>query len=421
MSVDLDEIKARLQAVRERTLLLMSPLSPEAMHRQVDEIMSPPVWDLGHIAAQEELWLVRGLLGRESMFPDHEAIYDAALTPRSARGDIELLNESACLDYLAAVRTGALLALETTDLGPDAPELTRDGYVFEMIAEHEAQHTETLLQALKLLPAGSYVPPVRQPVPAVAEAPGGWTAVDGGTFTMGAPDRGFAYDCERPRHTVEIAPFEIGRHPVTNAAHAAFVADGGYARSEFWSADGWAWRRRLAVEAPLFWERDGEGGWLERDYERREPIVAERPVCHVSWFEAEAHARWAGARLPTEAEWERAAEGADADIAAGATLDQLTFAPAPSGSRPDTAARSGARQLIGDVWEWTSSSLDGYPGFRAFPYREYSEVFFDGGHRVLRGGAWATQPHAIRTTFRNWDLPQRRQIFAGIRLARDLT
>ena len=285
-----------------------------------------------------------------------------------------------------------------------------------MVAQHEAQHTETVLQCLQMLPAGRYAPPRRRPLPAGGGPAGRWVAVPGGAFPMGAPGGGFAYDCERPLHRREVAPFEIARDPVTCGEHLAFMADGGYRRRELWTAAGWEWREREGAEAPLYWERDGEGGWLVRSFERRAPVDPEGVLCHVSAHEADAHAAWAGARLPTEAEWELAAQGAAADAEA-ANLDQLAFGPAGRGAYG--AAPGGCRGLIGDAWEWTSTAFDAYPGFRAFPYPEYAEVFFGPRFRVLRGGSWATQPIAARVSFRNWDLPERRQIFAGLRLARD--
>ena len=286
-----------------------------------------------------------------------------------------------------------------------------------MVAEHEAQHTETVLQALQMLPAGAYRPPRRRatPAPAPPEGPE-WCEVPPGPFAMGAPEDGFAYDCERPRHRRALDAYAIARDAVSAGEWADFIADGGYRRRELWSEAGWAWRAAEDAHAPLHWERDGEGGWLARDFERLAPVDADRPVCHVSAHEADAFARWAGCRLPTEAEWERAAAGALATTDA-ANIDQLAFARAPRGAYPPLA--SGCRQMIGDVWEWTSTAFAGYPGFRAFPYREYAEVFFGAGYRVLRGGSWATQPIAARATFRNWDLPERRQIFSGLRLARD--
>jgi iron(II)-dependent oxidoreductase len=386
------------------------------MARQADPIMSPPLWDLGHIAAYEELWLVRRLSGRPSLHPGLQDVYDAFETPRARRADAPMLDEPAARGYLEAVRERALEQLARADLSDEADPLTANGFVFDMVAEHEAQHTETVLQALQMLPAGAYRPPERRALPDAGGPAEWWVEIPGGTFAMGAGGAGFAYDCERPRHTRELEAFMIARDPVTEGTHLAFMRDGGYARPELWSGDGWAWREREGVEAPLHWERDGEGGWLVRRYDRREPVEPGRVLCHVSAHEADAHARWAGARLPTEAEWERAAEGASADVAS-ANLDQLGFGPSTAGAYGPVP--SGCRQMIGDVWEWTSTTFEGYPGFRAFPYREYSEVFFGRRYRVLRGGSWATQPIAARASFRNWDLPERRQIFAGLRLARD--
>jgi iron(II)-dependent oxidoreductase len=214
-----------------------------------------------------------------------------------------------------------------------------------------------------------------------------------------------------------VAGFMIARDPVSAGDHLAFIADGGYSRRELWTDEGWAWREAEGAEAPLYWERDGEGGWLERRFDEVAPVDPSLPLCHVSAHEADAHARWAGARLPTEIERECAAQGAPAGEG-GANVDQLGFRPAPVGAYPE--APSGCRGMLGDVWEWTASAFEAYPGFRAFPYPEYAEVFFGPRYRVLRGGSWATQAVAARPSFRNWDLPERRQIFSGLRLARDL-
>ena len=232
---------------------------------------------------------------------------------------------------------------------------------------------------------------------------------------MGAPEGPFAYDCERPVHRREVAPFRIARDPVTCGEHLAFMEDGGYRRRELWTAAGWEWREQEQVDAPLYWEPDGDGGWLDRSFDRREPVDPERVLCNVSAHEADAHAAWAGARLPTEAEWELAAQGAP-DGPGAANLDQLAFAPAARGAYP--AAPSGCRGMLGDAWEWTSTPFEGYPGFRAFPYPEYAEVFFGPRYRVLRGGSWATQPIAARVTFRNWDLPAAAPDLLGAAVAR---
>jgi iron(II)-dependent oxidoreductase len=229
----------------------------------------------------------------------------------------------------------------------------------------------------------------------------GRVALAGGRFEIGAGPHGFAYDNERPRHEVELGAFEIDRAPVTNGAYLGFVEDGGYERRELWTDAGWAWRERAGAQRPLYWTADGR----ERRFDRIEPIEPELPAMHVCWHEADAYARWAGGRLPTEAEWEAAAT----TVGAGArgNLDQLDFGPGPAGP------------FVGDCWEWTATAFDGYPGFRAFPYREYSEVFFGAGYRVLRGASWATRPSLARPSFRNWDRPERRQIMSGFRCAYD--
>ncbi len=407
--------------MRERTLDLFDAIDHDVAHRPADTIMSPPVWDLGHIAAYEELWLVRRLVGGEARHPQLDATYDAFETPRAVRGDIELLDDTGCRAFLEDVRGRALDALESVDLSPDGPALSANGFVFEMVAQHEAQHTETMLQGLKMLPPGDYRPPRRETSHAAGERPpargngaGAPLEVPGGRHVIGTDNGRVALDCERPAHAVEVEPFRIGRRPVTNAEWAEFVADGGYTDESLWSSAGWAWRGTASADSPAYWESDGAGGWLERDYDCIDSVQPERPVCHVTAHEADAFARWAGARLPSEAEWEVAAHHFDAESRPGA-LDQLDFAPGPC----DAEANGAPEQMIGGVWEWTASGFAGYPGFRAFPYAEYAEVFFGGPYRVLRGGSWATQPHAARATFRNWDLPERRQIFAGVRLAWD--
>jgi formylglycine-generating enzyme required for sulfatase activity len=271
--------------------------------------------------------------------------------------------------------------------------------------------------------------PEPRPLPDGGAAGGGAVRIEAGPFPLGEPDAEFAYDNERPQHVVHVPAFEIDRTPVTNGAFLDFVEDGGYRRRELWTPEGWAWRQSHGVELPLYWTGDGR----VRRFDRTEPLDPDLPVMHVSWYEADAYARWRGARLPTEEEWEKAASW---DEAAGekrrlpwgneppddsrANLDQLAFGPAPAGAFPEGASPYGVLGMVGDCWEWTASDFRGYPGFRAWPYREYSEVFFGGSHKVLRGASWASRPSVARTTFRNWDLPQRRQLFAGFRCVVDV-
>jgi iron(II)-dependent oxidoreductase len=332
----------QLERVRARTRALVAHLAPADLERVLDPLMSPLVWDLAHIAAYEDLWLCHRHGERPLLHPELAALYDAFETPRAVRGDLPLLDTAGARRYLDDVRERSLGVLRERGSG--------DGTLVELVLRHELQHTETMRQAMALgglLPAG-------EPPAGPRGAASGWVEVPGGTFAIGAGPDGFAYDNERPRHAVDVPAFAIAQRPVTNGAWRAWV-----------EADGRDDRSTAATGHP------------------------DAPVCHVTWHDADAFARDAGARLPTEAEWEK-------------------------------ARVMGALDDTGYVWEWTASALTGYPGFRAYPYREYSEVFFGDGYRVLRGGSWATDRRIATPTFRNWDLPQRRQIFSGVRLARDV-
>jgi gamma-glutamyl hercynylcysteine S-oxide synthase len=364
-----DAIAERLDEARQRTLELIRPLDDEQLNRVYSPILSPLAWDLGHIANFEELWLVQTIGGREPLNGDLGRFYDAIENPRKTRGELPILRDAELRAYLGDVRERTLEVLDEVDIGPGVEDpLPRDGFVYEMLLAHELQHNETMLQLLQMVDGYEPMTPDFEP-PRDPLGPGPETvAVEGGEHPVGAPAGGFAYDNERPRHTVELAPFEIDRTPVTSGAYVQFVEETG-------------------AEPPLYWERDGEGGWIHTAMGRRDPVDPALPVTHVSWHEADAFARWAGKRLPAEQEWE--------------------------------AARA-VVQGVGRAWEWTSSDFLAYPGFEAFPYREYSEVFFGDEYKVLRGGSWATHRSVMRPSFRNWDLPQRRQIFAGLRCARDL-
>ncbi|MGA8746979.1 MAG: SUMF1/EgtB/PvdO family nonheme iron enzyme [Solirubrobacterales bacterium] len=363
-----EAIAQRLAEARERTLELVEALDDEQLNRVYSPLLSPLAWDLGHIANFEELWLVQRIGGREPLHGELGRFYDAIENPRRSRGELPILRDAELRAYLADVRGRTLAVLGEVELDREAEDpLLRGGFVYEMLLAHEHQHNETMLQLLQMV--DGYQSAAINPGPAVVSNPAGseMLAVPGGGYEIGAPGRGFAYDNERPRHTVELADFEIDRSPVTNGAYTEFIEATG-------------------AEPPLYWGGDGEGGWLNTAMGGREPIDPAGPVVHVSCEEAEAFARWAAKRLPTEQEWEAARPGLEG---------------------------------VGQVWEWTSSHFLPYPGFEAFPYREYSEVFFGDTYRVLRGASWATHPSLIRASFRNWDLPQRRQIFAGVRCARD--
>jgi gamma-glutamyl hercynylcysteine S-oxide synthase len=360
-------ITGRLADARERTLALIEPLDDEQLNTVYSPLLSPLAWDLGHIANFEELWLVQTIGGLEPLNGELGRFYDAIENPRKTRDQLPILRDAELRAYMADVRERSLAVLGEADLSPDAEDpLLRDGFVYEMVLAHELQHNETMLQLLQMV-AGYDSELVRSLL--AFDPPSGtpeMVAVAAGEYGIGAPARGFAYDNERGRHWVDLDAFEIDRAPVANGAYAEFLEETG-------------------AEPPLYWQRRGEG-WVSSARGQEIPLDPGHPVVHVSWNEAEAYARWAGKRLPTELEWE-------------AAHPQL--------------------EAVGRAWEWTSSDFRAYPGFEAFPYPEYSEPFFGDQYKVLRGSSWATHPDVARPSFRNWDLPRRRQIFSGLRCARD--
>ncbi|HEX6107662.1 MAG TPA: ergothioneine biosynthesis protein EgtB [Gemmatimonadales bacterium] len=430
-AIDVRTLREELREARARTLLLVTPLSDAELRMQHDPLMSPILWDLGHIAHFEELWLTRNLDGPIE-FVEMPGMYNPFEHPRSTRAGLPLPGMAQVRAVLDEIRGRVLARLDGLDPRADHP-LLREGYVYRMVLQHEYQHNETILQTLQLKQGRPYSPPGRVPLPGPLRPPGAGKMVrfPGGTVTIGTDDRSAAYDNERPRHAVEVAPFLIDVDPVTNGEYLGFMEAGGYEIPELWSAAGRRWLAESDVKAPKYWERR-DGAWVTRTMDRVAPVEPAHPVCHVSWYEAEAYARFAGKRLPTEIEWEVAASW-DPDTGVARTypwgeapptrehanLDQLGFGTAPVGAYPRNVSALGCSGMIGDVWEWTASDFGPWPGFESFPYQEYSEVFFGSEYKVLRGGSWATRPGVVRNTFRNWDYPIRRQIFSGFRCARD--
>jgi iron(II)-dependent oxidoreductase len=419
-----EDLARQLATARDRTLLLTDHDEPELV-RQHDALMSPLVWDLAHIGQQEDLWLLRrGDAHRAGLLPAPvEALYDAFTHPRAVRDRLPLLPPVEARAFCRDVRGRVLDRLDR--LG-DAD----DPFDFAMVVSHEQQHDETMLQTLQLrlgpplLGTGTPLPPGRPGVSGTS------VLVPGGHFLLGvdAADEPFSLDNERPAHRVDVPAFAIGRVPVTNAEYAAFIADAGYRTRRWWSGLGWRHRLDAGLERPRFWGPDG----TRTRFGVVEELPPDEPVQHVTFFEAEAYAAWAGARLPTEVEWEKAAVwdpatgrrrrfpwGAAEPTATLANLGGTALRPAPVGAYPAGASAYGAEQLMGDVWEWTTSSFRPWPGFRPMLYAQYSGPFFGGDYRVLRGGSWAVAESILRPSFRNWDRPIRRQIFNGIRLAWD--
>ncbi|MBV9142165.1 MAG: ergothioneine biosynthesis protein EgtB [Pseudonocardiales bacterium] len=423
-----EHLADELVRTRARSAALTDAVDDGELVRQHSRLMSPLVWDLAHIGNQEELWLVRDVGGRDPLRADIDHLYDAVKHSRPDRPALPLLDPTQTRRYLGEVRGKVLDVLERAPL--TGRPLLEHGFAFGMIVQHEQQHDETMLAThqLRVGPAALHAP---VPEPERSTDSPAEVLVPAGEFTMGTSTEPWALDNERPAHRACTGAYWLDTTPVTNRDYQAFLADGGYDDPRWWSERGWAHRCGAALVAPQFWYLDG-GSWWRNRFGIMEPVPPEEPVMHVSFFEAQAYAAWAGKRLPTEVEWEKAARfdpatgrsrrfpwGDKDPTPAHANLGQRHLQPAAAGSYPAGASPLGVHQLIGDVWEWTSSGFSGYPGFVAFPYREYSEVFFGGDYRMLRGGSFGTDAAACRGTFRNWDHPVRRQIFTGFRCARD--
>ncbi len=421
------ELRARLEAVRERTLWLLDRVPDADLPRRVHAFYSPVGWHFGHVGRTEEFWAC-GEAMRRPLVDDRLSFLfaDRPDNPKEAR--VHLPARAEIVAYLAETRRRTLDALDAAEIGPDAPEILRDGYAFLFPAGHEAQHQETIAELLQLLQrggdSGTHPPQAWTPGRAPTMVP-----LPGGAFVMGAktPE---TYDNESPAFTAEIAPFALADAPVTAYEWSRFVEDGGYARPELWTPEGGAWREAEGAVLPEYWLRR-EGAWLALGPWGERPLHPDEPAASISAHEADAYARWAsienpGTRLPTEREWEYAASraggpypwGAAEPTDARAVHALENWSPAPVATHPAGATPDGLHDMAGNVWEWCATPFGPYAGFRAYPYDGYSADHMEGAHRVCRGGSWATSPRLLRKTFRNWYVPTYRQGFLGVRLAR---
>jgi iron(II)-dependent oxidoreductase len=412
------DLSGMLADARRRTLELVSDLSSEQMRVPELDIVNPPVWELGHVAWFQERWALRHLRGEAPLRADGDSFWDSSAVPHHDRWILPLPSRAETLAYMQEVLDRVMERLAADE----ADEQT--AYFHWLAVMHEDMHGEALAYTRQTL--GYALPPAwrahgAQDAPALE----GDVEVAGGSFLLGArPGRGFVFDNEKWAHEVQVAPFAIARAPATNAQFAAFVDDGGYRRRDLWTQEGWNWRERADARHPVYWIPEAGGRWMHRFFDRVLPLAPALPVIHVNWHEAQAYCRWAGRRLPTEAEWEWAAAtadkrrfpwGEDPPDAERARLDACAAGCAPVSAAAAGDSACGCRQMIGNVWEWTASDFLPYPGFVVDPYKDYSLPWFGSERKVLRGGCWATRARLISNTWRNYFTKDRRDLFAGFR------
>jgi iron(II)-dependent oxidoreductase len=415
-----------LRAARERTLLLASRLTGTQLLGPRLTVVNPPLWEIAHVAWFQEYWCLRYCPTGEitpAMIYGADALYNSADVPHDTRWDLPLLPLDAVLRYLAEVLE---LVTERLTRAPNDMQLR---YFAELAAAHEEMHCEAFTYTRQTL--GYDAPHIETAILRADETYAGDAAICGGAFMLGAMHgERFVFDNEKWAHCVTVKPFSIAYTAVTCEEYAQFVADGGYRRREYWCADGWRWREGARAEAPAYWKLE-DGKWWHRRYDQVEPLPLHAAVIHVNWFEADAWCRWAGRRLPTEAEWEQAAATTPGDAAGAvgkrtypwgdtypdatrANLFGVCGAVAPVAGFAAGDSAWGCRQMLGNVWEWTADWFNAYPEYVCDPYKEYSEPWF-GNHKVLRGGCFATSAGLLRNTWRNFYTPDRRDVFAGFR------
>jgi iron(II)-dependent oxidoreductase len=424
-----EALRGWVRDARRRVLDLVDDLDDDQLTTPLLPTVNPLLWEVGHLAWFQEKFVVRDAAGRPSAVDHADARYDSGAVPHDSRWLLDLPDRAGTVAYAEAVRDAVL------DILSDEPVPEAWRRLIEYSVYHEDTHTEALTytrQTLELpepaLPGLSHTGP--DDLGGAGQHPGD-VDIPGGRWLLGATgDEPFVFDNEKWLHPVEVAPFALARAPVTQAEFLAFVEDGGYQRPELWGTDGREWLATTGAEHPLSWRR-GRDGWRRRHFDAWRPLEQHRPVVHVCWYEAEAYCRWAGRRLPTEAEWELAASAqpdgdgfrvskprypwGDADpTPRHANLDWRVMDTVDVAAYPDGDSPFGCRQMVGNVWEWTASTFLPYPNFERDAYADNSVPWF-GDRKVLRGGAWATRGRYVRNTYRNYFTRERRDVFAGFR------
>lgn len=423
------ELIKYIKNARTQSLKLIEDLSDNQLMNQQVETVNPLLWEIGHVAFFHEVFLLRLLDHSEPMIEGRDELYDSFLVAHDDRWHLPLLDRAAVFDYMETVLNCMITRLDNHEPG------AWETYLYLLCAFHEDMHAESFTYSRQTLdyPAPKFNLENIDPDIIQAGSHPGDVEIPGGIYHLGATkDQPFVFDNEMWAHPIDIEPFKIAKAAVTNSEFCEFVVAGGYKNLQYWSYGGKIWLKKFKPKHPLYYMQDGKL-WYRKNFEPFILLEDHCPVIHVNWYEAEAYCNWAGRRLPTEAEWELAASGevsndgritenkrfypwgdnplnrehANLDHRFGGCVDVAAF--------PDSDSAFGCRQMIGNVWEWTSSPFYPFPGYIVDqPYKEYSAPWF-GYNKVLRGGCWATSSSLIRNTYRNFYLPHRNDVFAGFR------
>jgi len=410
---------------RKRTLELVEGLDSQQIIGPMIDIVNPLLWEIGHTAYFHELWTLRHLDGATSFLENADELYDSISIAHDDRWDLPLLSLDDTKTYMQQVLNAEINRLKSKDV------TDLDIYLTRYAVFHEDMHTEAYTYTRRTLnyPVPEFANNVLSDESYDAGPLEGDVDIEGGSYLLGAnKDTGFCFDNEKWQHPVKIKPFAIARAATSYQQYAAFVEAGGYEDQQYWDEDGWDWLQKNNFKTPSGWKKDADGNWLIKQCDQWKAMRPHAAVIHTSWYEASAWCRWAGRRLPTEAEWELAASGSPEDInekrmypwgddkpsEKHVNMNSRAMRTIDVGALAEGDSAFGCRQMLGNVWEWTADTFNPYPGFAADMYQDYSQPLF-GQTKVLRGGAWPTRSRMIRNTWRNYYGPDRNDVFAGFR------